>query len=604
MADRQWLAAVAMVAVVAGATVSVPVCAADKQEPADTIFSGGHIVTVNDTQPAAEAVAVRDGVIVAVGQEGEVLAWKGPKTELVDLGTQTLMPGLIEPHTHPLASALLSQAVDVSGFSHDSRDSMMAALAEAVEKAGKGEWIIAFGWDPAMKLGLRAPSLAEMDRLAPDNPLLIMTQTMHTVFVNSPAYQSAGVTRDTPSPGGTGSFDKDEHGNLNGTVRESPAISRFRAQFGPVPRAAYAYLLAEQYNAYARNGYTTIGAAGPPPVVDDHLGLLRETALHPTAPLRTFVYVLTGIMSSPVAAAGSDTGNYRVLGVKLHVDGSPYAGGMAMRRPYLETELTTTGLGIPAGSRGHLNFSDAELFSMVSEHHSAGRQVAAHVQGERAMDQYLDAIEAALDAHPRRDHRHRLEHNALITDAQLERAARLGVTPSFYIDHVHLYGRALKDSIVGPQRAARFMPLGWARKHGHRFSIHTDTPASPFGPFRALRGAVTRKMRTQAGGQGEVLGPDQRVSIEDAIKAMTINAAWQLFAEDRIGSIEVGKLADFVVLSENPLLIDPDRLTEIEIMETYLGGRRVKTEGWSKRKIVLMAKALWALAVQKISVWR
>ena len=585
------------------AAALLPAAALSVEPHADTIFLGGPIITVNRAAPRAEALAVTGGRIVAVGALEEVMRWKDGRTEIVDLDGRTLMPGLVEPHTHPLAAALMSRVVDVSGFNHSDRSSTLAALERAVAKNKEGRWIVAFGWDPAMVEGLHAPSLAELDAIAPANPLMVMTQTMHTIFVNTLAYQEAGVTRDTPSPGGTGSFDKDEDGALNGTVRETPAISRFRAKLGSFPPEVYEYLLATQYDDYARHGYTTIASAGAPPVVESHLEILRNTAMHPGTPLRTFVYVLDGIMGSRFENAGSSEGRYRVLGIKLHIDGSPYAGGMAMREPYLKTPLSIGALGIPAGSRGHLNYSDARLYEMVAGHHRAGRQLSAHVQGERAMDQYLDAIEAALDETPRPDHRHRLEHNALITDAQLARAARLGVTPSFYMDHVHLYGRALSGGIVGPERAARFMPLGWAKKNGHRFSVHTDTPSSPLGPFRVMRGAVTRKMRTAAGGQGEVLGREQRVMIDDAIRAMTINAAWQLFADDDIGSLEVGKLADLVVLSNNPLTVAPDRLTEIEVVRTYLEGRSIKVRGWTTRKAGLAARAALAFAREKFASW-
>ena len=577
--------------------------AAGQIENADMIFVGGPILTVNTAAPSAEALAVRAGRIVAVGDATDVMVFKGTGTKMVDLAGRTLMPGLVEPHSHPLLAAIMGRVVDVAGFSHNSRESIMAVLEEAAAKAKADQWIVAFGWDPAMVEGLHAPSLAEMDAIAPENPLLVMTQTMHTIFVNTRAYQEAGITKDTPAPGGTGSFDKDKEGNLNGTVRESPAIAQIRAELGGFPSEVYEYLLASQYDEYARHGYTTVASAGAPPVVDGHLEMLRSTAIHPKVPLRTFVYVLDGIMGAGSADPGQDQEKYRVLGVKLHIDGSPYAGGMAMREPYLATALTISGLGIPAGSRGHLNNSDEGLRDLVARHHLAGRQVAAHVQGERAIDQYLDAIEAALKQLPNADHRHRLEHNALITDAQLGRAARLGVTPSFYMDHVHLYGRALSTGIVGPDRAARFMPVGWAKKHGHRFSVHTDTPSSPLGPFRMMRGAVTRKMRTRDGGQGQVLGPEQRVTAEDAIRAMTIDAAWQLFAEDEIGSLEVGKFADLVVISDNPLTIEPDRLTEIEVVETYLEGRRVRVHGITRKKLGLAVRATWAMLRDKVQTW-
>lgn len=537
---------------------------------ADTIIWGGPVVTVDPSMSEAEAVAIRDGKITAVGTRDDVIKWRSAQTEIIDLKGRTLMPGLIEPHTHPILSAALGLWVDVSAFKYSSAPEVWAALREAAARVSSGQWVLAFGWDPAMLNDLVAPTLAEMDELAPENPLLILTQTMHTAFVNTKAYEVAGVTASTPKPSGGGQLAKDSDGNLNGTVLEVSAIGLFTAHMPKLPYGFYRTLLTQQYRRYAREGYTSIAAPGPQPLAPDHLRLLQETADAPESPLRVFVYPLNDIIESVPFAPGFGSDRFRVLGVKLHIDGSPYAGGMAMNDPYLATPLTIEGLGIARGSRGSLNFEDDKLAELVEKYHRAGWQIAAHVQGERAIDQLLDIYEDVLGRRPRKDHRHRLEHNALITEAQLARAAALGVTTSFYIDHVGYYGSSLKRGIVGPERAARFMPMATALRLGHRATIHTDTPCSPLGPLRAMRVAVTREMLDGSG----VLGPEETITVDDAIRAVTINAAWQLFAEDRIGSTEVGKLADFVVLSDNPRSLDPRRWEDIEILETFIDGRR------------------------------
>lgn len=536
---------------------------------ADTIFLGGDVVTVADSLPKAEAVAVRGGKIMAVGTEAEILLWKADDTEIVDLAGATLLPGLIEVHTHPLLSMAMATFVDVSGFRHSSADEVMATLRAAIDKAAPGAWVRAYGWDPALVHELRIPTLEELDALAPENPLFILTQTMHTAFVNSLAYTEAGITKDTPQPKGGGTFHKDEDGELTGMVTENSALAQFTAQFPQVSYGIASLLLSNQFKRYAAAGYTSVAATGPWPVAPQHLRLMQEVAERESTPARLFVYPLTGILETVPFGPGIGGDKFRVLGVKMPVDGSPYAGGMAMDEPYLENEFTRDGLGLESGTRGHLNYSQQEMNELVEKYHRGGWQIATHVQGERAIEQMLDAYELVLAQYPRADHRHRLEHCALITPAQLERAARLGVTVSFYIDHIPYYGRALERWIVGPERASRFMPMGEALRAGHRATFHTDNPSSPLGPFRAMQAAATRKKLHD----GEVLGPDQRISVEDGIKALTINAAWQVFAEDRIGSIEVGKEADFTVVSENPLEVDPDRLGEIEIVATYLSGR-------------------------------
>jgi len=188
----------------------------------------------------------------------------------------------------------------------------------------------------------------------------------------------------------------------------------------------------------------------------------------------------------------------------------------------------------------------------------------------------LNAFTEILENYPRPDHRHRLEHNALITNSQIIQAQKLGLTLSFFIDHIYYYGEQLPE-IVGPDRAARFMPLGSAFAAGHRASIHTDNPATPVDPFRVISTAITRKTKNR----GYILGPAERVTIDDALRAVTINAAWQLFEDDQRGSITVGKAADFVLLSQNPIRIQPENLKNISVLCTWVDGNKVNTSSWT-----------------------
>ena len=560
--------------------------------PADKIFLGGDILTVDENNPSVQAIAVTDGKIQALGTEGEILALKGPKTEIVDLQGNALMPGFIDIHTHPILSALMGEVVDVSGFNHYSRAEVMASLKNGIAAKGKGEWVVAYGWDPALLPDLEAPTLEELDQLAPENPLFIIAQTLHSGFANSLALQKAGIDRDTPNPPG-GYFERDGEGNLTGFIVEVGAMGKLTQSTPKFPRAAYVYLLTRQMETYARAGYTTIVAPGLQPIIPGHIQSLQEVAEHADAPVRVFTYPLFDQLAQTDFSAGQGNAAFSVLGPKLWIDGSPYAGGMAMEEPYLDNAFTRSRLGIPAGERGHLNYSDEELRLLVEKFHRAGWQISAHTQGERAIDQFLDAVEAAQQSYPREDFRHRMEHCALITPSQLERAARLGVTPSFYIDHVYYYGDALREYIVGPERAARFMPVHSAKKAGHHVTLHTDSPSSPIGPVRAMRSAVLRETRASQAS----LGPDERITAEDAIRALTINAAWQIQQEDNRGSLEVGKLADFTVLSGNLNEIPAAEWTEVKVIGTYVGGEPPATDGWSWRKLSLLLDAGWSMLV-------
>jgi predicted amidohydrolase YtcJ len=243
---------------------------------------------------------------------------------------------------------------------------------------------------------------------------------------------------------------------------------------------------------------------------------------------------------------------------------------MLLDEPYLDSRLCCCSLGILPGAHGHANFEPAELAGLVSKLHREGWQVLTHAQGDRGSREILDLYEHALKSHERRDHRWRLEHCALISNADLQRAARLGVAPSFHINHVHYYGPELRDSILGAARAEALMPIGSALRAGHRPSLHADSPMYPPEPFRLMKTAVTRQTRT-----AETIGSKEAITREQALRAITLDAAWQLFADDRIGSIEPGKLADFTIVDSNPLEVDATELDEISILGTWLGGRRV-----------------------------
>ena len=561
-----------------------------QENNADKIFLGGDIITVDDNNPEAQAVAVRNGKIQAIGSETEVLKYEGPNTEVIDLKGNTLLPGFIDIHTHPILSAKTAETIDISGFNHKNQAEVMESLKKGIEAKPSGEWAIAYGWDPAILRNLEAPTLNELDQMAPENPLFIIAQTLHSGLANSLTLEAAGITKDTPDPEG-GYFDKDENGELTGLIVEVGAMTKIADATPKYPRAAYLYLLTKQMETYSKAGYTTIVAPGLQPLIPKHIQSLQEVAEHPNAPVRVLTYPLFDRLEKTDFKPSEGNQKFKVLGPKFWIDGSPYAGGMAMNEPYLDNDFTRKKLGIKPGEKGHLTFDDERLFFLVEKFHKEGWQIAAHIQGERAAKQFLDAVEKAQQSFPRIDYRHRMEHNALVTSEQLKRAFRLGVTPSFYIDHIYYYGDALKEVIVGPKRASRFMPINSAKKAGHRFTIHTDSPSSPIGVLREMRVAVTRKTRSGK----YVLGRDEAITVDDAIKAVTINAAWQIFEEDTRGSLKVGKLADFTVLSKNIKKIPPEEWKSVEIIGTYLSGKPAVNEGWSWRKINLMIQTIWGM---------
>jgi hypothetical protein len=258
-----------------------------------------------------------------------------------------------------------------------------------------------------------------------------------------------------------------------------------------------------------------------------------------------------------------------VQGAKLWYDGSPYSGTMLLDDPYLASELCCCRLGIAAGSAGYAMQDRATLVPQLCELLAAGWQVLTHAQGDRAVRETLDVYEEVLG--PRGggvDHRWRVEHAGLISSADIARARRLGVVLSFHINHVHYYGPELRDHILGAERAERMMPVGSAVRAGHRVSLHADSPMFPPGPLALVRTAVTRRTRS-----GEPLGAGEAISLEQALRAVTIDAAWQLRLDDELGSLAPGKRADLTILEADPFEVAAQDLDRIEVRATWLDGR-------------------------------
>ena len=217
----------------------------------DLIFFGGYILTMDDNQPVVEAIAIEDGKIIAVGTKENIIRLRNWRTNIVNLQGKTLMPGLIEAHCHPIATAVLSQVVNVSGFTYNSRAEIMATIGAAVKKASPGEWVLAFGWDPVMVKDLRNPTLTELDSISTEVPIFILTQMMHQAFVNNAVYKTAEITRETLDPPGGGMFLKDDHGNLNGVIYEFSALQHILNKMPKTPQGTAELLLNLQYAQYA-----------------------------------------------------------------------------------------------------------------------------------------------------------------------------------------------------------------------------------------------------------------------------------------------------------------------------------------------------------------
>jgi predicted amidohydrolase YtcJ len=522
----------------------------------------GTVLTVDEARPTAEALAVTDGRIIAVGDRSDVTGLVGPDTQTIDIGDGCIMPGFVEAHGHPLmeAIALSDRIVDIRPVTIRDADDVVAAIhREVAARGADGAYLN--GWDSLLQPGLPAPALAWLDEIAPDGPLVIIHNSGHKAYFNSHAARRNGLTRDTPDPKGA-KYGHDADGELDGTAEETGAV--FPLLGGAVDAAHYPAMLLAECARLNRAGLTTCSEMAFDP---NFRPLVEQLSGKLTVRLRT--YEVSNPQMSTTATPGQGDDMVRQVGIKIWVDGSPWIGNIALSFPYLDTPATRS-LGIPPGSCGCANYTREQLSEIVNAYFPLGWPMACHVQGDAGVDTILDIYEDVLRRHPRDDHRLRLEHVGAIRDEQLRRAAGLGVTCSIFVDQIHYWGDIIVDDLFGPERGLRWMPAGSAVATGMRISLHNDPPVTPEEPLRNISVAVTRTAPS-----GRVLAPEERLTVDQAIRAQTIDAAWQLFADDVIGSLEVGKYADMVVLSADPRTVPPEEIADLDVRATYLAGRRV-----------------------------
>jgi len=527
---------------------------------ADVVITGT-VLTVDDARPTAEALAVADGRIVAIGTRSDVAGFIGADTQTIDVGDGCVLPGFVEAHGHPLmeALALSDRIVDIRPVTVGGADDVVTAVRREIAARGPAGAYLS-GWDPLLQPGLPEPTLAWLDQMAPDGPLVIIHNSGHKAYFNSRVAQANGLTRDTPDPKGA-RYGRSAGGELDGSAEEIGAV--FPLLSSAIEPSSYPAMLRAECTRLNRAGLTTCSDMAFDPAFGSLLEGLRDEL---TVRLRT--YEMSNPQMSTSATPGEGDDMVRQVGIKIWVDGSPWIGNIALSFPYLDTAATRT-IGA-AGSCGHANYTRDQLADIVGAYFPRGWQMACHVQGDAGVDTILDVYEEALRRNPREDHRLRLEHVGAIRPDQLRRAAALGVTCSIFVDQIHYWGDVIVDGLFGPERGSRWMPAGSAVATGMRISLHNDPPVTPEEPLRNISVAVTRTAPS-----GRVLAPEERLTVEQAIRAQTIDAAWQLFADDVTGSFQVGKYADMAVLSADPRTVPPEQIADLEVRATFLAGRQV-----------------------------
>lgn len=520
----------------------------------------GSIATGNPEQPTAEAMAVRDGRVVAIGSRAELDGMAADETQVVDGGDGVVIPGLIEPHMHLWSTGLFVGWADCSHDANPTFDDVVATMKAAVSKAKPGEWVCGQLFDPSRYPGEPDLTADILDQFSPDVPVAVANASMHFLYVNSAAFKAAGITAETPDPP-SGRFYRVD-GKLTGVVGEANgilAVARAMPQKSPED---FASALREIMNTAAERGVTSMREASTGNLMGtNEFGFLHQLNAGATLPTRITTAQSSLIPNATWAAAGITPGfgddMVRAVAWKIIGDGSNQGRSAYLREAYLGH----------VGEFGAMNFSLDEFKGYIREGHEAGWQIMVHANGDAAIDLILTAYEGVLAGAAPHDLRHRIEHCSISHPEHYRRMAASGISPSFLIAHVYWWGRVLRDNILGPERAAGLHPVKTALSAGLRPSLHSDYNVSPIHPLRSASIAVLRTMQDG----GEVLGPNLRVTPKQALRAVTVDAAWQVHQDD-CGSLEVGKRADYAIASANPWANEPEAWPDITFSETRLGG--------------------------------
>jgi predicted amidohydrolase YtcJ len=544
---------------------------APAQDVADRIWSGGPVLTMNDAAMRAEAVAEKDGRILDVGSEEEVMKLRGPDTQMIDLAGRTMLPGFVDPHGHMVIGGL--QALSANMLAPPDGEikdipGMVATLkawAKANAAAVKGaNVIVGFGYDNAQLKELRHPTKDELDEVSKDIPVVVIHQSGHLASANSAALKLVGYDASTKDPEGGVIQRKAGSQEPSGTLEETaffPLIGKVLQNIGPLGIEAFAKAGAQEW---ARFGYTTAQEGRSVP---DIVNVLRKVADEGTFKIDVVTYPDVLVDRDFILKNVSPTykNRFRVAGAKLTIDGSPQGFTAWRDRPYYDPVGN-----YPKGYAGYPAAKAAEVMDAVEWAFAHDVQIITHANGEAASDLLIKAIDAAEKKHPYKDQRPTLIHGQFLREDQVDAYQRLHVIPSLFPMHTFYWGDWHCQHTVGPELCPNISPTGWARARGMIFTTHHDAPVALPDSMRVLDATVTRRSRS-----GKVIGEKQKVDVLTALRAMTIWPAFQIFEEKNKGSIEVGKLADFVVLSADPTAVEPDKLAQLKVLETIKEGETV-----------------------------
>jgi predicted amidohydrolase YtcJ len=531
-----------------------------------TIFVNGTVLPVDAAFTEHSALAIRDGRILAVGDREYVSELAGRNAAEVDLDGRTVLPGFIEPHMHFALMAGLGHLQDIGPFQRATFEDALEAIRE-IRDTSADDWVMARQFDPILLDPPRDLTTRELDEIVPDRPVLVLNASGHIAYVNSKALETAGITRDSPDPPG-GEYGRYADGSLNGVLYGQAAymgVLMLNRQVTDRMQSGFVEAGREVGDQAAALGITTLcdqatgGLAGPA-----ELASYRAMFEGGQMKSRIRAYAYSGQPGWDEAGVKPGDGDawMRVAGWKIVTDGSNQGFTGRQREPYYTKDTV-----------GIFYVEPAELQATVLDRARRGWPLSLHGNGDAAIDSILDAVEQARDESVDvRALRCRIEHCSILHDDQIRRMQSLGMVPSFLINHVHYWGHVMRDEVFGPEKVQLLDRCQAVEQAGLNWVMHTDAPVSPLGTLHKIRVAVARDLWKEP---GTILAPDERVSVEAAIRSVTRNAAWACHSETEIGSLEPGKLADLVILEKDPRKVEPTAISDIPVSETWLNGNRV-----------------------------
>ena len=534
----------------------------DFMKKATKIFYNGNVLTVDQANSVGSAVAINGDRILKVGSDREILAFADDKTEKIDLKQKTLIPGFYDAHGHFLAdSELQASCVDLNSAPIGKCQTFadcIAVLKAKMKETPKGDWVQGYGFDDTMIAEKRFLTRHELDAVSKEHPVVARHISGHLWVANTMALEKFGYTKDTVDPAG-GVIRREADGTPNGVLEEA-AMFGIAAIIPSLEKTALKKALSKNALRYASKGITTAIEAGfmKPAFIDATHEVIVEKAFG----IRLLCNCFHGHYDAFSKMKVND--HIQLGGVKFLQDGSIQGYTAYLSKPY------HTPYNGDASWIGYPIMKKEDLFAMISKYHKQEIQIVIHTNGDQATEDVLDALEAAQKEFPRFDPRVLLVHAQTVREEQFDRFKKLGVTPTFFTAHTYYWGDRHKALFLGPERAERQNAMQSALKRGIVCTSHCDTPVTPIDQLLSMWVCVNRVSST-----GQLIGADHRISAVEALRAHTINGAWQNFQEKDKGSLEPGKFADFAVLDTDPTTCDPMKIRDIKVLATYLGGNLV-----------------------------